>query len=324
VGVGFNPRPLLIGDTMTKMKAMLVVGLLTAGAVFAADITVDDKSVGTATYTLTQDGTDMTLTVDKIASDSATPTDLTVADDLIVGDDATVSGKVTVVESVTTADILATDDVAIVDDLSVTGDVSIVGSTTINSGSTLSGQATSGTSKYNLSIVPVGSVAGFAGRVDGVHIGSEANANCTTGQMVGAYVSVGRPAGANAAAAYPGGAPDTGFRSVCINKATNNATTYGIMGAFVKAKNYTTAVVKSVIGLRVEAINDGTDTAGESAVIELSTDSSVVDYGIDMDEMATPALGEIRFSNGTMLRVNTTNLIMVSADGATTNTFVQQ
>ena len=269
---------------MTKMKAMLVsCALLTAGAVFAADVVVDDKSVGTATYTLVNDGTDMTLTVDKL----------------------TTSGAVAV------------------DDLTVTGDVSIVGSTTINSGSTISGQATSGTSKYNLSIVPVGSVDAFGGSVDGVHIGNEANAKNTTNAFVGAYISAGRPAGANATAAFPAGSPDTGLRVVSVNRATNNATAYEIEGAYVKAKNYTGGVVLGVTGLRVEAVNDGTDTAGKSSVVNLSTDSSTLDYGIDMDDVATPALGEIKFSNGTMLRVNTTNLIMVSADGATTNTFVQ-
>jgi len=283
---------------------LIVLGVLAATSVFAArfeDLTVTDLRVEGNLVTVGPINSSGTVTQESV----------------VVKNGLTVNTNVTVGALVQAADVTATDDMVVGDDLTVTGDIGI------NSGSTISGQATSGTSKYNLSIVPVGSVAGFAGRVDGVHIGSEVNANCTTGQMVGAYVSVGRPAGANAAAAYPGGAPDTGFRSVCINKATNNATTYGIMGAFVKAKNYTTAVVKSVIGLRVEAINDGTDTAGESAVIELSTDSSTVDYGIDMDEMATPALGEIRFSNGAKLMVNTTNMLFITADGSGTNTFVQ-
>jgi hypothetical protein len=51
-----------------KMMIPLIGTLAIALYGVAADITVDDKSIGTATYTLTQDGTDMTLTVDKLVT----------------------------------------------------------------------------------------------------------------------------------------------------------------------------------------------------------------------------------------------------------------
>jgi hypothetical protein len=185
--------------------------------------------------------------------------------------------------------------------------------------STINGTTTSGTSKYNVLIDPVGSAAGFNGRVDGLHVGDESNCNNTSNAMVGAYISIGRDVGKNATSTWPSGSPDTGLRVVAVNDATNNATQYSLRGAYVKAKNYTTGTVKGVQGLFVEAVNDGTDTAGESCAVAIGSDSSTLDYAIDMDQMATPASGELRFSNGVRLKVNTTNLIIISADQGTTN-----
>lgn len=209
-------------------------------------------------------------------------------------------------------------------DATLNGSVTANGVIDIGTGGTITGNVSSGTSKYNIQIIPDGSTASATGRTDGVHIGSEANASATNNGLVGLYASVGRTAANKASTSWTAGSPDTAIRGVVINRATNSATAYDIEGAYIKAKNYSSGTVRGVHGLRVEAVNDGTDTAGSSYGIGISSDSSTIDYGVDMNDMTTPALGEIRFSNGTMLRVNTTNLVFVSADGATTNTFLQQ
>jgi len=166
--------------------------------------------------------------------------------------------------------------------------------------STINGTTTSGTSKYNVLIDPIGSAAGFNGRVDGLHVGDESNCNNTSNAMVGAYISVGRDVGKNATATWPSESPDTGLRVVAVNDATNNATQYGLRGAYIKAKNYTTGTVKDLEGLFVEVVGDGTETDGEAIGIKLGTDSSTIDVGIDLT-LAVVDQADIKLHHGSTL-----------------------
>lgn len=95
---------------------ILAVGMIVIGA-DAAEVV--DYSVGTATFTLSEDGTDMTLTTDKATITTLSPTtvsattvtasgtvqgeQVTSTDDALVTDDLTVSGKVNFAESMTLA-----------------------------------------------------------------------------------------------------------------------------------------------------------------------------------------------------------------------------
>jgi hypothetical protein len=141
-----------------------------------------------------------------------------------------------------------------------------------------------------------------------MHVGSEVNANSTNAALVGGYFSIGRPVAA--AANWSGGTFDTGLRSVAINRATNDAA-YGLRGAYVKAKNYTSGTIGGLEGLFIEAVGDGTEDNGEAIVLKLGTDNSTVDYGIDMD-LITADVADIRLQNGALIYNSSSSLLTIT------------
>ena len=203
----------------------------------------------------------------------------------------------------------------------------------LNAVENMAADSASGTSLYRLLYAPSGSESSATySRYDLMHVGSEVNATSTNASLVGGYFSIGRPSAA--AANWSGGTFDTGLRSVAINRATNNAA-YGLRGAYVKAKNYTSGTIGGLEGLFIEAVGDGTEDNGEAIVLKLGTDNSTVDYGIDMD-LITADVADIKFQNGatilnsssTLLTITETTVDVVGAltantirsdDGMTTN-----
>jgi hypothetical protein len=172
---------------------------------------------------------------------------------------------------------------------------------------------TSGSSLYRIFFNPDGSPeASASNRTDLLHIGDAANAYSTNWPMVGTYISVSRPVGANASSTFSGGTFDTGLRVDSLNAATNDATQYSIRGAHIKAKNYTTGTVKGVEGLFVEAIGAGTETAGNNCGIKLGSDSTTIDYGIDMNLLDTLTYADFRLSNGALIQNGDANTLTIT------------
>jgi hypothetical protein len=179
----------------------------------------------------------------------------------------------------------------------------------LNAVNSMAADSASGTSLYRLLYTPTGSESSATySRYDLMHVGSEVNANSTNAALVGGYFSIGRPVAA--AANWSGGTFDTGLRSVAINRATNDAA-YGLRGAYVKAKNYTSGTIGGLEGLFIEAVGDGTEDNGEAIVLKLGTDNSTVDYGIDMD-LITADVADIRLQNGALIYNSSASLLTIT------------
>jgi len=175
---------------------------------------------------------------------------------------------------------------------------------------TMDSDKTSGTSEYQWDYDPDCTAAGdTALRTDGLHVGTETDSASATNPYCATYFTMER-SGPAATAAWPGGSPDHGLRVVAVNRATNNAA-YGLRGAHVKAKNYSSGTLGSLEGLFLECIGDGTENNGEGIVLKLGTDSSTVDYGIDMD-LVTADVADIRMQNGTTMLNSDANTLTIT------------
>lgn len=150
-------------------------------------------------------------------------------------------------------------------------------------GSTLGNAVTSGTTKSAIKFTPTPSVATTSINYHKlVDIGDETGttaygfgdvAKPTTGVMA----SFGRTAIATSAIT------DTGLDVRVINKLNNSAENI-IQGAYIKAKNYSTGTVGSMVGLKVEVASEGTVTNGA--------------IGIDIEADGTVLEQDVKFSNG--------------------------
>ncbi|MDD2777637.1 MAG: hypothetical protein PHI16_01905 [Methanocellales archaeon] len=105
------------------------------------------------------------------------------------------------------------------------------------------------------------------------------------------------------------GVSETPFETRMINKLTNDAA-YKMAGGHIKAKNYSTGTVGDIRGLWIEAVDDGTVTT--SSGLYISTDSSEINYLIDMNEASTPATADIRFSNGAIIKNGDANTLTIT------------
>ena len=112
-------------------------------------------------------------------------------------------------------------------------------------------------------------------------------AKSTNGVMIG----FGRTA--IATSAFTG--VDTGLDVRCINKLVNDAA-YSMQGLYVKAKNYTDAVMGVLIGIKIECVNDG--TASSSTALKIHSDGSVLTHAIDMSSCPTTNGMDIVLSSG--------------------------
>lgn len=144
--------------------------------------------------------------------------------------------------------------------------------------------------------------------------GSEWGFGSTNKKTYGVSMYFGREnsTGAN----WSNGETDSGLELSVVNKKAN-AAGYCMQGGHIKAYNYASGSVSNQTTLHLEADAAGTNT-GDTVVLKVDGDAHT-DYLIDMNPSATPVKAEIRFSNGLKLQVNTTNLVLISADDATTN-----
>jgi hypothetical protein len=71
---------------------------------------------------------------------------------------------------------------------------------------------------------------------------------------------------------------DTGLDVRVLNKVTNTGANV-LQGAYIKAKNYSTGTVGSLVGLNVEVVSDGTVTNG-AVGIKLGSDGTVLEQDI--------------------------------------------
>jgi hypothetical protein len=199
--------------------------------------------------------------------------------------------------------------------------ITAAGAMTINSsfvtdGSTIGGVATSTTSRTSINIQPVAaSSRSGVSRQSLVTIGDITGTTpfgfgVTNQSSYGLMASFGRTI---AATANWDGNYDTGLDVRCLNKLVNDSA-YNMRGAYIKAKNYisggVTGVVGQLDGLTVECVADGTET--ESSIVKLGSDASTVTYGIDMDDVATPATADIRFSNGALIKNGDANTLTIT------------
>lgn len=113
--------------------------------------------------------------------------------------------------------------------------------------------------------------------------------------------------------------PDCGLNVQVMNN-QGNMSQYSMEAAYFRAYNRTGGIVSNQTVLRLEGDQQATTAtnSGISSLLKLEGDARTT-YLIDADGSDAPVQGEIRFSNGLKLRVNTTNLIFVSANDATTN-----
>jgi hypothetical protein len=168
-------------------------------------------------------------------------------------------------------------------------------------GTTLGNAVLSGTTKSAVKMTPTASVA-----TTGVNyhklltVGDETGtaaygfgdvAKPTTGVMA----SFGRTSVATAAIT------DTGLDARVLNRLTNTGENV-LQGAYIKAKNYSTGTVGSLVGLKVEVVSEGTVTNG-AVGIELAADGTVLEQ-------------DIKFSNGLAFVALTT---AITANSTTTS-----
>lgn len=73
---------------------------------------------------------------------------------------------------------------------------------------------------------------------------------------------------------------DTGADVRVLNKVVNTAANV-LLGLYVKAKNYSTGTVGSLIGLKVEVVSDGTVTNGAIG-IDIESDNTVLEQDIKL------------------------------------------
>jgi len=190
---------------------------------------------------------------------------------------------------------------------------------TMDGGSTIVGSTATGTSKTSINIQPAAaSTTASISRQSLVTIGDITGTTpfgfgVTNQSSYGILGSFGRTI---AATANWDGNYDTGLDVRCLNKLVNDSA-YNMRGAYIKAKNYVgsgagavTGVVGQIDGLTVECVADGSET--ESSVLKLGSDASTVTYGIDMDEVATPATADIRFSNGALVKNGDANTLTIT------------
>jgi len=163
----------------------------------------------------------------------------------------------------------------------VTGNVT--GSLTPATGSLITGSITSGTTLNAIKVTPKASVATTSINYHKLFtIGDETGTTPygfgdVTKPTTGIMATFGRTTVATSTQT------DTGLDVRVLNKVTNTGENV-LKGAYIKAKNYSTGTVGSIVGLNVEVVSDGTVTNGAIG-IQLSADGTVLEQ-------------DLQFSNG--------------------------
>lgn len=141
----------------------------------------------------------------------------------------------------------------------------------------------SGTTKSNIKFTPDASVA-----TTGVNYHKLITIGDETGTTPYGFGDVTKPttglmASFGRTVIATGTQTDTGADIRVLNKVVNAAANV-LLGMYIKAKNYSTGTVGSLIGLKVEVASEGTVTNGA--------------IGIDIESDGTVLEQEIKFSNG--------------------------
>lgn len=178
---------------------------------------------------------------------------------------------------------------------------SIVGPVTFATGSTVSGAIVSGTTLSAVKFIPKASVATSGIDYHKLFVIGDETGNTAYGfgdvtkPTTGIMASFGRTTVAT------GTQTDTALDIRAINKLTNTGENV-LQGAYIKAKNYSTGTVGSIVGLAVEVVSDGTVTNGA--------------IGIKISSDGTVPKADMQFSNGLQLVTLTTE---ITANSTTTN-----
>jgi hypothetical protein len=195
--------------------------------------------------------------------------------------------------------------------LTVAGAVTQSGATTLANGSTIDGTSTNGTSRANVTIVPL-AVTGRSGvsREVLINLGdltgtTSFGLGSTNHSSYGVMGCFGRTA---VAGSTWDGNYDTGVDFRCLNRMTNDAA-YNLRGGFIKAKNYSGGVVGQMDGLTVECEDAGTTT--ESVVLKLGSSNSTVDYGIDTRDISG-ATADLILRNGALINNSSSSLLTIT------------
>jgi len=178
----------------------------------------------------------------------------------------------------------------------------ITGTVTPATGTDITGAVTTGTILNAVKITPKAAVATTSIDYHKLMTVGDETGNTAYGFGDVAKPTTGLMASFGRTIVATGTQQDTGLDVRVINKLTNTGENV-LKGAYIKAKNYSTGTVGSLVGLEVEVVSDGTVTNGAVGVL-INADSTVLE-------------ADMQFSNAQQLVALTT---AITANSTATST----